>query len=77
MSNLINEAKRMQQLAGMITENEYQESSKNEAVDYNKVDSILKGTYKRPVAEVDPEGITILPLVVLEVIDPAVPVDEE
>jgi len=27
----------------------------NEAADYNKVDSILKGTYKRPVAEVDPE----------------------
>jgi hypothetical protein len=46
---------RMQQLAGMVTENEYQESSKNEAADYNKVDSILKGTYKRPVAEVDPE----------------------
>jgi len=55
MKQQLNEIKRMQQLAGMITESEYQESSKNEAVDYNKVDSILKGTYKRPVAEVDPE----------------------
>jgi hypothetical protein len=55
MKQQINEIKRMQQLAGMVTESEYQESSKNEAVDYNKVDSILKGTYKRPVAKVDPE----------------------
>ena len=55
MKQQLNEIKRMQQLAGMVTESEYQESSKNEAVDYNKVDSILKGTYKRPVAEVDPE----------------------
>jgi len=55
MKQQINEIKRMQQLAGVITESEYQESSKNEAADYNKVDSILKGTYKRPVAEVDPE----------------------
>jgi uncharacterized protein YoaH (UPF0181 family) len=36
--------------------NKIKEAEKmNEAADYNKVDSILKGTYKRPVAEVDPE----------------------
>jgi hypothetical protein len=55
MKKPINEIKKMQRLAGLITESEYRESLENEAADYSKVDSILGGTYKRPEPVVNPE----------------------
>jgi hypothetical protein len=56
MKNQINEIKKMQRIAGLITESEYQKSIETEAkADWGKVDSILGGTYKKPEEKKDPE----------------------
>jgi hypothetical protein len=56
MKQNINEISKLKRLAGIITENEYQESIETEGkADYSKVDSILNGTYKKPEEKKDPE----------------------